>query len=267
MSLLDVDGRVIRYEVDGPASAPALLLVNSLGTDLHLWDAQVEVLARRHRVVRYDLRGHGLSEAVPGDYALADLGRDAIAVLDALDVEDAAVCGISLGGIIGLWLAHDVAHRVRRLAVANSAARVGTAESWTGRIRAVEAGGMEGIAEVVAERFFSESFRAGDPTRVEAVTAAVRATDRHGYAGCCAALRDADMAAAVPSLVQPLLVIGSSQDVATPWAQAEWLAATAPDARLHRLPGGHLSNVENPAEFTSILSAFLSLDPPGANPP
>lgn len=260
MSLLDTNGHLLRYAVDGDASAPALLLVNSLGTDLHLWDAQVEVLARHHWVIRYDLRGHGRSEAAPGEYALADLGDDAIAVLDDLGIEDVAVCGISLGGLVGLWLAHNAAHRVRCLTVANSAARIGTKEAWEQRIRAVEAEGMQGIAAMVTERFFSGGFRARHPVQVDAFAATVRTTDQNGYTGCCAALRDADLTGAVPSLAQPLLVIGSSQDVATPWAQAEWLAAHAPDARLCRLPGGHLSNVENPSGFTSALSAFLAPD-------
>ncbi len=264
MSLLDRGSHVLHYRVDGDGSAPALLFVNSLGTDLTLWDAQVAELARHHWVVRYDLRGHGRSEAVPGDYTLADLGGDAIAVLDDLGIEKAAVCGISLGGILGLWLAHAVAHRVRRLTVANSAARIGTAEGWRRRIRDVEAGGMSGIAEMVMERFFSNAYRASHPAHVDAFAAIVRATDQHGYTGCCAALRDADLTDAVPTLAQPLLVIGSSEDVATPWVQAEWLAAHAPDARLRRLPGGHLSNVENPSGFTAALATFLS-PPPGSS--
>src|SRR3954469_20197225 len=157
------DGIRLAYQLDGPADAPMLLLSNSLGTDLRMWEPQVAALASELRLLRYDTRGHGQADAPPGPYTLERLGLDALALLDGLGIERAHVCGLSLGGLTALWLAIHHPDRVDRAVFANTAARIGLAETWSARIAAVEAGGMAAIRDAVLTRFLSADFRARDP--------------------------------------------------------------------------------------------------------
>jgi 3-oxoadipate enol-lactonase/4-carboxymuconolactone decarboxylase len=250
------NGVKLRYRVDGPADGPALLLSNSLGTTLELWDAQVAEWSRHARVIRYDTRGHGGSSVPPGDYTLDQLGQDALAVLDAAGARTAHVCGISLGGLTAMWLGVNAPNRVSSLIVANTAAKVGTVELWTARIAKVRNEGMTAIADLAMANWFTEGFRREQPDVVARFHAMVAACPPDGYAGCCAALRDADLREAITGIRARTMVIGGDQDPSTPLARSEEIQRSIPGAVLVTFPCAHLSNVELAHEFTWQGGAF-----------
>jgi 3-oxoadipate enol-lactonase len=257
-SILADDGVRLHYRVDGPADGSPVLLINSLGTDLRMWQPQVDALADRFRVIRYDSRGHGQSDAPPGTYTLERLALDALAGLDALDIQRANVCGLSLGGLVALWLAIYRPGRVGRAVFANSAARVGTEESWTARIEAVQAGGMAAIRDAVLARFLSGGYREREPKVTRQIGEMLDRTPSHGYSGACAALRDADLRHLASTVEVPSLVIGGELDEATPPAQAEDLHAAIVPSELMVIPGvAHLSNLEAPGWFNRRLIDHL----------
>lgn len=247
----------IWYTVQGAAGGPVLLLSNSLGTTAELWDAVLPQLTGRFRVTRYDTRGHGRSGAPPGPYSLETLGRDALAVLDAARIERAHVCGISLGGLTAMWLGVYAAERVDRLVLANTGAQLGSAEFWNQRIKTVEAGGMAAVAEAVLERWFTPDLNRRRPDIVAGFRAMLESCPPTGYAGCCAAIRDADLREAVRQVTAPSLVIVGTHDVATPPALGELVRDRIRCARLVALGAAHLSNVEQPEAFAAAVLDFL----------
>jgi 3-oxoadipate enol-lactonase len=251
------DGMRLKVTLDGPENGDPLLLLNSLGCTLSMWDAQVRILATRYRVIRFDARGHGGSDAPGGDYTLARLGRDALAVLDAAEAPRAHICGISLGGITAQWLAVHVPDRVRKLILANTAARVGSVEAWQARLDTVLGHGMDAIVDAVIGRFFSEPFRVASPMIVDLFRQTLLRTSPQGYAGCCAVLRDADLRAVLQEIDAPTLVIGGTQDVSTPLAEAETLVREIEGARLAVFDAAHLSNVEQPIGFADAIRNHL----------
>lgn len=251
------DGVGIVAEVEGPPDAPAVLFLNSIGCTRRLWDAQAEALRGAFRCFVFDARGHGGSDAPQGDYALDQLGRDALAVLDAAGVSQAHVCGLSLGGLVAQWLGVHAPERVASLTLANTASRIGGRDSWEARRRTVLADGLSAIADMAMERFFSLAFRTQRPAVVAEARAILLAGSAAGYAGCCAALRDADLTGDLGRIGAPTLVIGGEQDVSTPPAQSAALAAGIQGARLQVLPAAHLSNLEQPDAFTAALRAHL----------
>ncbi len=255
------DGTRLHYQAGGLPDGPALLFINSLGTDLGMWAPQARMLAERVRIIRYDTRGHGLSDAPPGPYTVEQLGLDALALLDALGVERVNLCGLSLGGLTALWLAIHHPARVGRAVFANTAARIGSVETWSARIAAVEAGGMAAIRDAVLARFLSAGFRERDPEMTDTVGAMLLTTPPHGYIGCCAALRDADLRNLVSTIEARSLVIGGELDEATPPAQAEDLHAGIVPSELMVIPGvAHLSNLEAPDLFSRRLLELVSGD-------
>lgn len=256
---VDSGGARISYEVTGPAGAPPLLLVNSIGATRDvLWARQVPAFSRDFRVITYDPRGHGQSSSPPGGYSLDDLGRDAVAVLDAAGVARAHACGISMGGITVLWLGVYAAGRVHRLVAANTAARIGSLQSWGDRIALVTAEGLTGVAEQAMPRWFTEPFRQREPDTVAAFRRMVATNSRDGYLGCCAALRDGDLRDALPRITAPLLGIAGAHDMLTPPESLQLVAGRVPGARLLTLPCSHLSNAEMPAEFNAAVVEFLA---------
>ncbi|HEY6360406.1 MAG TPA: 3-oxoadipate enol-lactonase [Vicinamibacterales bacterium] len=234
----------LRYRIDGPSEAPPVLLINSLGTTLDLWAAQVAALARKYKVIRYDARGHGGSSVPPGEYTLDDLGHDAVHVLDAAGTVAAHICGISLGGLTALWLGVHRSLRVRGLVIANTAARVGTPQRWTDRIAKVRTEGMHAIADLAIANWFTPAFRERDPGVVERFHRMVAACSPEGYIGCCAALRDADLRPAIGAIRAPSLVVAGDQDPSTPVAEVEAVCDAIPGATLLTLHAAHLTNVE-----------------------
>lgn len=252
------DGCRLAYALVGSETAPALVLANSLGTDRTLWDAQVEAFAARYRVLRFDMRGHGASAAPAGDYTIDRLGRDVLSLMDAAGIARAHVCGVSIGGLTTLWLGSHAPDRVNRLVLANTAARVGSLEFWAERMRLARTNGLEALADVTMERWFTERFRRTEPDVVARMRATLLRVPLAGYLGGCAALRDADLRDVTAGVQAPSLVVIGTADVATPPAAGEWLAGALPDARLAAFDAAHLSNVEQAPAFTDAVLAFLA---------
>lgn len=258
-SLMVNDGTRLAYQLDGPADGPPVLFLNSLGTDLRMWAPQATALADEFRVVRFDTRGHGRSDAPAGEYTIERLGLDAIALLDALGIEQAHICGLSLGGVVALWLAIHRPGRIMRAVFANTAARIGSAEMWQERIAFMREAGIAGMHDAVLARFLSDGFRARDPETTALVAEMLLATPLDGYLGCCAALRDADLRHLASAIEARSLVIGAELDVATPPAQAEDLHAATVPSELMVIPNvAHLSNLEAPELFTRRLRELLT---------
>lgn len=248
---------------DGPDDAPTLLLLNSLGTDLSMWDLQVAAWTPTRRLLRFDQRGHGRSDVPPPPYTVDRLGRDAVAVLDAHGLDTVDVCGLSLGGVVALWLAATAPERVRRVVLADTAARVGTEEAWRERAATVRSSGMAGITDLVLARFFSPAFRTSGASVVAAVERTLREAPVDGYTGSCDALATADLTDLAGQVRAPCTVVVGTADEATPPAVARELHGLVAGSRLVEIPGaGHLANLERPERFGAIvLDAITRADP------
>lgn len=255
---VESDHARISYSVEGPPQAPALLLSNSIGTTRDLWARQASALAHTFRVIRYDTRGHGESSVVAGDYTLQQLGRDAIAILDQEHVSSAHVCGLSLGGLTAMWLGVNVPERVSSLVLANTGARLRDEEFWRERMALVTSQGMAALGDKAVMTWFSEAFRERDPDTVHDFKAMLHDCSPQGYAGCCAALRDADLRDDISAIRCPTLIIGGSADTATPLALAEFVRDRIEGAQLVTLDAAHLSNVEQADAFTDAILEFFA---------
>ncbi len=251
------DDLEIHVQQSGPQGAPVLLLIHSLGTCLHVWDAQADALQRIFRVVRADLRGHGLTSVTPGPYSIAQLGRDMIGVLDAVGATTAHVAGLSIGGLVAQSIAHQAPERVTSLVLCDTAMVIPPSEGWHNRAAMVRAKGMAAIAEPVMARWVTPSFAA--TPAASGLLAMLLRTDPEGYAGAAEAIAAADLTADTSQLRLPALVIVGDQDLATPVASAQALAASIPDAKLVVLPGAaHIPTVEFPDAVTQAIGAFLT---------
>src|SRR5271167_1267808 len=182
----------IHYDLAGPTGAPTLVFSNSLGATLSMWDPQMPAFQKQFRILRYDTRGHGQSSVTPGPYSIEQLGNDVLDLLDDLDFERVHFCGLSMGGMIGMWLGINAPERLYKLVLCNTAAKIGNAEGWNARIETVRKGGMKSVAPAVIERWFTPVFRANSPDEVAATQAILENTDPEGYAANCAAVRDFD---------------------------------------------------------------------------
>jgi 3-oxoadipate enol-lactonase len=248
----------LAYTVDGPADAPALVLGSSLGTSGAMWDPQVEALAGRFRLLRYDHRGHGRSPVPVGPYELADLGKDLLSLMDALQLHRVHLGGLSLGGMVAMWVAANAPERVDRLALVCTSAKLGPPQIWTDRIDAVRAGGMASIADMVIGRWFTPEFTAADPEVVDRVRTGLLDTPAEGYAGCCSAIQTMDLEPDLPRITAPTLVIAGSRDVPTPPEHAHRIGSLIPGARVEVVDGaGHLANLSHVDTVTSLLVSFL----------
>ncbi|MBB3861307.1 3-oxoadipate enol-lactonase [Novosphingobium hassiacum] len=254
------DGASLAVECAGPEDAPALLLSNSLGTTMAMWDPQIQSFADRYRVVRYDGRGQGQSQSTPGGYSMDRLGRDALAVLDALGIARAHFCGLSMGGMVGQWLAHRAPDRLLRLVLANTSACMAPASAWQQRIEGVLANGMGPLAQASLARWFTPAFLEASPAQTDWISGMLLANDPQGYAGSCAAIRDMDQRPTAALNRVPTLVIAGTADQATTVEDAQFLVAAAADANLVTLPAAHLSNVECPDLFAQAVLAHLAQD-------
>jgi 3-oxoadipate enol-lactonase len=247
----------ISYEADGDPEAPVLLLINSIGSTREMWARQMPALTTSYRVIRYDARGHGVSSVPRGPYTLDQLGTDALAILDDAGATAAHVCGISLGGITAQWLGLTTPGRVKSLVLANTAARIGTVESWTERINLVHHEGMSAVADRAMERWFTPAFHERDPETVHAFRAMVQNCPAEGYLGCCAALRDADLRDSISKITARTLLVASSADAATPPEGLDFIHERVSRSELVTLDSAHLSNVECAEEFTAVVLNFL----------
>lgn len=258
MGSLSNNGVTLHYEIEGREDAPVLVLSNSLGTSLAMWAPQMPALLQRFRVLRHDCRGHGKSDVSAGPYSIAQLGGDVLALMDQLGIQRAHFCGLSMGGMIGMWLGTHHGQRIDRLVLCNTAAKIGTPELWNARIDKVRAEGMDAITGGVIDRWFTPGFQQRAPEQVEIVRGMLLATDPEGYAANCAAVRDMDQRSEIAAIGVPTLVISGSHDLATPPADGRAAADTIPGARYVELDAAHLSNWEQPQQFTTALVDFLS---------
>ncbi|MFE2757480.1 3-oxoadipate enol-lactonase [Actinosynnema sp. NPDC059335] len=245
------------YELSGPPDAPVVVLGNSLGTTTAMWERQLPVLERRFRVLRYDHRGHGGSPAPAGPYRIDDLADDVLELLDALGLARVSYCGVSLGAMVGMWLAGHAPERIERLVLCCTAAAFPAARPWLDRAAAVRASGTGSIASAAVERWFTPAFRERSPEVVAAFAAGLSEVDDEGYAACCDALSTLDLRSVLPAIEAPTAVVAGERDEATPPDCGRWIADAIPGASFHLLPAAHLANVEAADEVSAILEAHL----------
>jgi 3-oxoadipate enol-lactonase len=256
MPSLDLDGLRFNYRFDGD-TGPVLILSNSLGTNLSMWDAQIAAFGKRCRVLRYDQRGHGQTQLAPSAFGFDRLGRDVVALMDALQIPKAIFCGLSMGGMTGMWLGANAPGRFEKLLLCNTSPHMPPAELWNTRIETATTKGMAVLVESVLARWFTAPFLQRSPELVEPVRQGLLHTAGAGYAACCAAIRDMDHRELVARIPLPTLVISGAQDPATPPAAGKYLAATIPGARYVELDAAHLSNIEQTAAFNDAVLQFI----------
>ncbi len=259
MRFARVNDVVLHHAVEGPPGAPTVVFSNSLGTDFRVWDPLLAHFGQGLRRVRYDKRGHGLSEARPAPYEMSDHVGDLAALLDHLGIESAVVVGLSVGGIIAQGLSGLRPERIRGLVLCDTAHVIGPVEMWNQRIAAIEAGGIESQADAVMERWFSEAFRRDRPEALAGWRNMLVRTPAEGYLGTAAAIRDSDMTAQAEAIRVPTLCVGGSEDGATPPELVGALAALIPGARFEVIEGaGHLPCVEAPETLAGLMTAFFA---------
>jgi 3-oxoadipate enol-lactonase len=251
------DGCPIYVEVAGSEDAPALMLSNSLGTNLHMWDDQVDEFAKHFRVVRYDRRGHGQSGVPQGPYSMERFGRDVVAVLDALDIEKTNWCGLSMGGMVGQWLGAHAPDRVEKLILSNTNSYYADKGPWADRIKFVQNNGLASMVDANMQRWFTEGFRTRAPETIGRMKEMFVATQVPGYVACCEAIRDMDFRASNPSIAAPTLVIVGAQDAATPPSAGEAIQQQIKGAKLASLDAAHISNMEQPKQYAETVLNFL----------
>lgn len=259
MATIDSNGASIHYQLEGRPDGPWLVFSNSLGTNLSMWDAQAARFGRHFRILRYDSRGHGSSSVPEGPYTIEQLGHDALALLDALEIEQAHFCGLSMGGMVGMWLGVNAPGRLAKLALCNTAACMPQPDLWNERIETATGRGMSALCDGIVERWFTAGFRQQQPDAVERVRQMVLSTDGRGYAGCCAAIRDMDQRESIRGIAVPTLVIAGESDPATPPDKGEEIADAVSGAKLIVLPAAHLSNIEAEEQFTCALDDFWNM--------
>ncbi len=251
----------LHYQLQGPQGAPVLVLSNSLGTDLGMWDAQMPAFTEHFQVLRYDTRGHGDSLVSEGFYTIEQLGQDVLALLDALGIERVHFCGLSMGGLIGQWLGIQAGERLNKLVVCNTAAKIGTQDVWNPRIEMVLRDGpaaMAALRDASIARWFTPGFAEAHPAQAARITDMLAATSPQGYAANCAAVRDADFREQLASVQVPLLVIAGLEDAVTTPADARFIQDQVAGAQYAEFPAAHLSNVEVGEPFSRRVIDFLT---------
>lgn len=248
----------LHHVEDGPPGAPVLVFIDSLGSSLEMWDGQVAALAAGHRVVRFDLRGHGRTPPAPGPYEIADLGRDILGLLDELSIATADLCGISIGGMGALWAAAHAPERVRRLILCSTSARLGPSEGWAARATLVRRAGMAAVADAVATRWVTAAYALEHPARMAELRAMVASTDAGAYADWCDAIARMDLRPELVAVRAPTLVIAGGEDPAVPMADIRALGAGIAGARVAVVAGGaHLPNLERGEDVERLILDHL----------
>ncbi len=256
MNIIDLDGLHVHWREDGDPKAVPVVFANSLGTDLRLWDGLIGLMPKGLRLIRYDLRGHGLTGCPTGPYRMGGLVRDAEQLLDALDVRDCVFVGLSVGGLVAQGLAVKRLDQVRAMVLSNTAAKIGTQDMWQARITAIREGGIAAIGAATMERWFSRVFR--DTPECAGWRAMLERQPVEGYVGVCSAIAGTDFIATTSGLTLPTLAIAGSEDGATPPDLVRETADLVRGSRFHLIRGaGHLPCVENPQEYANVLTDFL----------
>jgi 3-oxoadipate enol-lactonase len=258
MPMIDADGCPINVRVEGRQSGPTLMLSNSLGCTLQMWEPQMKALTQLFRVIRYDRRGHGKSGVPPGPYSMERFGRDVLAILDDLNIEKVRWCGLSMGGMVGQWLGANAPDRLDKMVLANTACYYADPTNWLNRIKAVNEGGIAAIADTVIATWLSADFREREPQASMEMKAMLLASPVQGYLACCEALSRLDQRELLPRIKSPTLVIAGRYDQATPIAAGELIRSRIPRASMTILDAAHISNVEQPHAFTEAVVGFLT---------
>lgn len=258
MPMIDADGCPIRVEVEGPDGAPALMLSNSLGTDLSMWNPQAKAFAEKFRLIRYDRRGHGRSGAPKGPYSMERLGRDALAVLDALKIEKTHWCGLSMGGMVGQWLGANAPQRMGRMILSNTACYYADKDIWNGRVKLLREKGLPAVVGGTMERWFTPGFRARAPQTIASMSEILLKTPLEGYIGCCEAIAAMDHREMLAKIKAPVLIIAGKVDPATTVEHAEFIRDRVAGSKLTVLDAAHISNVEQPDIYTKTVLDFLT---------
>jgi 3-oxoadipate enol-lactonase len=258
MPIKTVHGDAFNILVEGNPEGPVLLFSNSLSSNLSMWNPQVEALKDRYKIIRYDSRGHGKSVAANEPYSMAQLGRDALAILDFLKIEKAHFCGLSKGGMVGQWLLTHHRDRIGKAVLANTASLMGPADLWNGRIRNVRQNGMSSIVDATIERWFTKDFVERSPKEIAVVKTMIAATPALGYCGCCAAIRDMDQRESIRGITNPVLLVSGAHDPATTPAMMTAMRESIKGAAWVSLSASHISNLEQPEAFTKAMKEFLA---------
>jgi 3-oxoadipate enol-lactonase len=247
----------LRYELNGPEDAPVVVFSNSLGTNHRMWDPQIDAFAEHFRVVRYDTRGHGESSVTPGPYSNEQLSKDVIGLLAALQLDRVYFCGLSMGGMTGMFLGAHSSERLHKIVLSNTAAKIGTRDTWNARIATVENSGMKAVAAAVLERWLTPGYRVTHPAESNTVLEMLEHADPEGYAACCASVRDTDERESLGKVKVPTLIVAGKHDPAIPLADAKYLAEHIPRAEYVELNAAHLSNLEAKEEFNQVVLRFF----------
>ncbi len=251
------DGCPINVEIAGHESAPLLMLSNSLGTNLHMWDEQMADWSKHFRVVRYDRRGHGKSGVPKGPYSMERFGRDVLSVLDALKIKKTNWCGLSMGGMVGQWLGANAPERVDKLILSNTNYSYADKAPWVDRIKFVQEKGLAALVDPNMERWFTKGFRDRAPQTIARMKEIFLATSPIGYVASCEAIRDMDFTGSNPRITAPTLVIVGKQDPATPPAAGEAIAKQIKGAKVTALDAAHIANMEQPKLYAETVLNFL----------
>ncbi len=256
-----IEGASVRYyyELSGNADGDVLVFVNSLGSNLRMWEKVLPVFERSYRVLRYDMRGHGQSSAPLGPYSIEELGEDLLFLLNRLGFDRVNLCGLSLGGLVVMWVAINAPQRVRRIILANTAARIGTSEAWNQRIAAAQSMCMASLAEATIDRWFTSSYRDCHVAEMELIRTMIASTDANAYTACCGVLRDTDLRSKLGSIKVPSLVIAGKYDPATPPSDGRALYSALQASSYVELDGSHLSAWEQHEAFAEAAHSFLGL--------
>jgi 3-oxoadipate enol-lactonase len=258
MPMIDADGCLLNVSVEGRQSGPTLMLSNSLGSTMQMWEPQMKALTQVFRVIRYDRRGHGKSNVPPGPYSLERFGRDVLAILDDLNIAKAHWCGLSMGGMVGQWLGANAPDRFGKIVLANTTCHYPDPTNWDNRIKAVKDGGIASVADAVIGGWLTADFREREPAVAARMKAMLISSPQQGYIACCEALRTLDQRDLLPRISRPTLVIAGRHDAATPIAAGEYIRANIPGASMTILDAAHISNVEQSHAFTEAVIGFLT---------
>ena len=258
MPMIDADGCLINVSVEGRQAGPTLMLSNSLGTNLQMWEPQIKALTQVFRVIRYDRRGHGKSGVPPGPYLMERFGRDVLAILDDLNIDKVHWCGLSMGGMVGQWLGANAPERMGKIIPSNTACHYLDPANWLNRIKAVKEGGIAAVADTVIAGWLTADFREREPQITANLKAMLQASPVQGYLACCEALSTLDQRELLPKIKSQTLVIAGRHDVATPVAAGKLIRSRIPGASLTILDAAHISNIEQSHAFTDAVVGFLT---------
>jgi len=257
MPMIDADGCLINVSVEGRDGGPTLMLSNSLGCTLQMWEPQMKALTQVFRVIRYDRRGHGKSSVPPGPYSMERFGRDVLAILDELDIDKTHWCGLSMGGMVGQWLAAHAPECFDRFVLSNTACYYAEPTKWLERIDAVKKGGIAAVADAVIAGWLTQDFRERAPDIAARMKAMLLASPVEGYLACCEALSTLDQRELLAKIKSPTLVIAGRHDMATPISAGELIRSQIPGASMTIIDAAHISNVEQPQAFADTVVGFL----------